>query len=52
MYGFNHRYHDSILETKKIIDSKKFGKVINFRGVYGKSYLTPRIKDQKKEKTF
>lgn len=50
MYGFNHRYHDSILETKKIIDSKKFGKVINFRGAYGKSYLTPRIKGSKKRK--
>ena len=50
MYGFNHRYHDSILETKKIIDSKKFGKVINLRGVYGKSYLTPKIKGSEKKK--
>ena len=52
MYGFNHRYHDSILETKKIIDSKKLGNVINFRGVYGKSYLTPKIKGSNKRKTF
>ena len=50
MYGFNHRYHDSILETKKIIDSKKLGKVINLRGVYGKSYLTPKINGSNKKK--
>ena len=29
MYGFNHRYHESVLEAHKIIKSKKFGKVIN-----------------------
>ncbi len=39
MYGFNHRYHYSIDYVKKIIDSKKFGKVINLRGVYGKSKM-------------
>ena len=27
-YGFNHRYHDSIILAKKIIDSKKYGKLI------------------------
>ena len=53
MYGFNHRYHDSILETKKIIDSKKFGKVINFRGVYGKIIFNTKNKRiKKKKKTF
>jgi len=40
-YGFNHRYHDSIILTKKIIDSKKYGKVINLKGLYGKSKITP-----------
>ena len=40
-YGFNHRYHDSIIDAKKIIDSNKFGKIINFRGVYGKSAIIP-----------
>ena len=39
-YGFNHRYHDSIILTKKIIDSKKYGKVINLKGLYGKSKIT------------
>ncbi|MBM9577306.1 Gfo/Idh/MocA family oxidoreductase [Leptospira sp. 201903070] len=38
-YGFNHRYHDSILEALKIVASGKMGKVINIRGVYGKSAI-------------
>ena len=40
-YGFNHRYHDSVIRLKKIIDSKKYGMIINFRGVYGKSKIIP-----------
>ena len=36
-YGFNHRYHPSVKMAKKIIDSKKYGKIINFRCIYGKS---------------
>ncbi len=39
-YGFNHRYHDSVIETLNIIKSQRFGKVINIRGVYGKSAFT------------
>lgn len=39
MYGFNHRYHDSVKEVSKIIKSKVFGEIINLRGVYGKSKL-------------
>jgi len=39
MYGFNHRYHDSVQEAFRIIKSNKFGKVINLRGVYGKSKI-------------
>jgi predicted dehydrogenase len=36
-YGFNHRYHDSVLDALKIIQSGELGKIINLRGVYGKS---------------
>lgn len=36
-YGFNHRYHPSVKMAKKIIDSKKYGKIINIRCMYGKS---------------
>ncbi len=39
MYGFNHRYHDSVRKALSIIRSGKFGKVINLRGVYGKSKI-------------
>jgi predicted dehydrogenase len=38
-YGFNHRYHDSIQKALEIIENKELGKVINLRGVYGKSQL-------------
>lgn len=39
MYGFNHRYHESVREALRLIESKKMGKLINLRGVYGKSKL-------------
>lgn len=38
-YGFNHRYHDSIREALKILQSGNLGEVINLRAVYGKSQL-------------
>lgn len=40
-YGFNHRYHESVKEAKRIIDSGQFGRIINLRGVYGKSRIIP-----------
>ena len=39
MYGFNHRFHDSIQQAIKIINSKRFGRIINLKGTYGKSQL-------------
>lgn len=36
-FGFNHRYHDNVLEAKSIVDSGRYGKVLWLRGVYGKS---------------
>ena len=36
-YGFNHRYHDSIQNALGIVQSGEMGRVINLRGVYGKS---------------
>ena len=38
-YGFNHRYHDSVQDTLKIIRSGMLGDIINLRGIYGKSFL-------------
>lgn len=40
-YGFNHRYHDSVREAKRIIDSKRYGPIVSVRGVYGKSAIIP-----------
>ena len=39
MYGFNHRYHDSVKDALEIVHSKELGQVINMRGVYGKSKM-------------
>ena len=39
MYGFNHRYHNSIQDALRIIKSGELGGIINMRGVYGKSKL-------------
>ena len=36
-YGFNHRYHYSVIEAKKIVDSGKMGKLLWMRGAYGKA---------------
>ena len=36
-FGFNHRYHDNVLEAKSIINSGRFGDILWMRGVYGKS---------------
>lgn len=39
MFGFNHRYHDSVISAKKLIESGDLGRPINFRGVYGKGKM-------------
>lgn len=36
-YGFNHRYHNSVIEAKALIDSGLIGDVVCARGVYGKA---------------
>lgn len=36
-FGFNHRYHYSIMEAKSLIDSGFLGEVVAARGVYGKA---------------
>jgi predicted dehydrogenase len=38
-YGFNHRYHDSVSNALDIVGSGDLGRVINIRGVYGKSVM-------------
>lgn len=39
MYGFNHRYHESVQDALQLLRSDQLGPVINIRGVYGKSKL-------------
>ena len=38
-YGFNHRYHSSIIKASEIIKSNKLGKIVAMRGIYGKSKI-------------
>lgn len=39
MYGFNHRYHESVQDALQLLRSNELGRVINMRGVYGKAKL-------------
>ena len=39
MYGFNHRFHLSVEEAKSLIDTNSLGRLINMKGVYGKSQM-------------
>lgn len=36
-YGFNHRYHESVREALALLAQGEMGRVLNMRGVYGKS---------------
>lgn len=36
-YGFNHRFHFSVMEAKKLVDEGDLGKLLWMRGVYGKA---------------
>lgn len=40
-YGFNHRYHDSVRDALRLVNSGELGEVIHLRGVYGKSKIIP-----------
>lgn len=36
-FGFNHRYHDGVMECKALIDSGQLGTLLWARGIYGKA---------------
>jgi predicted dehydrogenase len=36
-FGFNHRYHEAVIEAKAIVGSGRLGEVMWMRGVYGKA---------------
>ncbi len=44
-YGFNHRYHESVVDALRIVHSGELGDVINMRGIYGKSRFISFGKD-------
>lgn len=35
-FGFNHRYHQSLLESKSLVDKGRLGEILWMRGIYGK----------------
>jgi predicted dehydrogenase len=39
MYGFNHRYHDSVRDALQIVSSGELGRIVDMRGIYGKSQM-------------
>ena len=51
-YGFNHRYHDSVKAALKIVQSGDLGEIINLRGIYGKSKITPFDGNWRSERKF
>ena len=51
-YGFNHRYHYSVMEAKKIVDSGKMGKLLWMRGAYGKAGSIDYDKNWRNYKKF
>ncbi|MFZ5447606.1 MAG: Gfo/Idh/MocA family protein [Thermodesulfobacteriota bacterium] len=51
-YGFNHRYHDSVREALRLINSKELGDIVNLRGVYGKSKIIPFSGGWRAERRF
>ena len=51
-YGFNHRYHYSVIEAKKIIESGDLGKILLMRGVYGKAGSIDFDKNWRQYKKF
>ncbi len=36
-FGFNHRYHQAVLDAKALIDKGRMGRILWMRGVYGKA---------------
>jgi len=51
-YGFNHRYHDSVREALRIVQSGELGRVLNVRGIYGKSKIVPFVGEWRAERKY
>ena len=51
-YGFNHRYHYSVKDALEKVRSEELGEIINLRGVYGKSRITPFTGNWRSERKY
>jgi len=51
-YGFNHRYHDSVREALRIVQSGELGSILNVRGIYGKSKIVPFVGEWRAERKY
>lgn len=51
-YGFNHRYHNSVRDALRLVQSKELGEIINMRGVYGKSKMVPFVGEWRAERKY
>ncbi len=49
-FGFNHRYHDAIMEAKEQVDSGNYGDILWMRGRYGKSVSNDFIRTWRAKK--
>ncbi|KHE94096.1 MAG: Gfo/Idh/MocA family oxidoreductase [Candidatus Scalindua rubra] len=51
-YGFNHRYHYSVIDALEIVKSGEMGEIINILGVYGKSKIVPFVGEWRSERKY
>ena len=51
-YGFNHRYHDSVIEAKRLIETGEYGRIINIKGMYGKSSVIHFVEGWRAERQY
>lgn len=51
-YGFNHRYHCSVKDALRTIQSGELGDIVNIRGVYGKSGIVPFKENWRSERKY
>jgi predicted dehydrogenase len=51
-YGFNHRYHGSVLHAQNLITSGELGEIVNMRGVYGKSKIVSFASGWRAERSY
>jgi predicted dehydrogenase len=51
-FGFNHRYHGSMIEAKRRIESGEYGEILWMRGRYGKSVDRGFLNDWRSQKRY